>query len=148
MTIREAVELVLQSAALAAGETNGEVPLGNICVLDMGEPVKIIDLARQMIRLTGLRPDKDVGIEITGRRPGEKLFEEVFHSGEPLVASGCAGILLAAPRPADANAIEHGIASLQSACACLDRAGALMVLRELIPEFSNVLDDGLISATD
>ena len=148
MTIREAVELVLQSAALAAGETSGEVPLGNICVLDMGEPVKIIDLARQMIRLTGLRPDKDVAIEITGRRPGEKIFEEIFHSGESLVASGCAGILLAAPRPADANAIEHGVANLRSACACLDRAGALIVLRDLIPEFTGVIDDGLTTATD
>ena len=91
MTIREAVELVLQAAALGAGEITGEVPPGNICVLDMGEPVKIIDLARQMIRLAGLRPDIDVGIEIVGLRPGEKLFEEVFHGSEPLMATSAPG---------------------------------------------------------
>ena len=141
MTIREAVELVLQAAALGAGETDGEVPAGNICVLDMGEPVKIIDLARQMIRLAGLRPEKDIAIEIIGPRPGEKLFEEVFHDGEPLVATECAGILLAAPRAADINAVEQAVANLRSACAGLDRSAALNVLRELVPEFTGDTDD-------
>jgi len=141
MTTREAVELVLQAAALGAGETDGEVPAGNICVLDMGEPVKIIDLARQMTRLAGLRPEKDIAIEIIGPRPGEKLFEEVFHGGEPLVATECAGILLAAPRAADINAVEQAVANLRSACAGLDRSGALNVLRELVPEFTGDTDD-------
>ena len=141
MTIREAVELVLQAAALGAGETGGEVPAGNICVLDMGEPVKIIDLAHQMIRLAGHRPDKDIAIEIVGLRPGEKMYEDVFHDAEPLVETPCAGILLAAPRAADINAVEQAVARLRSACTGLDRSGAIDVLRELVPEFTGDTDD-------
>src|SRR6185503_19691424 len=76
MTIREAVELVLQASAL--GTTANDVQ-GRLFVLDMGKPVKIIELARQMIRLAGLRPDVDVAIAYTGLRPGEKLYEELFH---------------------------------------------------------------------
>ncbi|ADI00961.1 polysaccharide biosynthesis protein CapD [Syntrophothermus lipocalidus DSM 12680] len=76
MTIPEAVQLVIQAGALAQG--------GEIFVLDMGEPVKIIDLARDMIRLSGLRPDVDIKIEITGIRPGEKLCEELLSRKELL----------------------------------------------------------------
>jgi len=147
MTIGEAVELVLQAAALGAGETGGAVPPGNICVLDMGEPVKIIDLARQMIRLAGLEPEKDVKIEIVGPRPGEKLFEEVFHGGEPLVPTECAGILLAAPRAADINAIEDAVARLRAACAERDRAGALDRLRALVPEYAGEAEDSKAAAS-
>ncbi|MBK9137246.1 MAG: polysaccharide biosynthesis protein [Verrucomicrobia bacterium] len=74
MTIPEAVGLVLQSAALGEG--------GEIFVLDMGKPVKIVDLARQLIELSGLRPGEDIEIQFTGLRPGEKLFEEITHQGE------------------------------------------------------------------
>lgn len=136
MTVREAVELVLQAAALGAGETGAGVPPGNICVLDMGEPVKIIDLARQMIRLAGLEPDKDVKIEIVGLRPGEKLFEEVFHGAEPLVSSPAAGILLAQPRAADMPAIESAMTKLKDACHSRDQNGAMEVLRGLVPEYA------------
>ncbi|MEK9755015.1 MAG: polysaccharide biosynthesis protein, partial [Rhodospirillaceae bacterium] len=124
MTIGEAVELVLQATALGAG-----VPPGNICVLDMGEPVKIIDLARQMIRLAGLEPDKDVKIEVVGLRPGEKLLEEVFHGAEPPEPSPAAGILLAQPRAADMPAVASAMAKLRVACAERDRQAALQVLR-------------------
>ena len=139
MTIREAVELVLQASALAAG--TGEVPRGNICVLDMGEPVRIYDLAEQMIRLAGYVPGKDVKIEIVGIRPGEKLYEEVFHGGEPLVPTDCAGILLAAPRAADTNALTEAIAQLKAHCSALDTDGALMTIQELVPEFLGTQDD-------
>ncbi len=147
MTIREAVELVLQAAALGAGETGGEVPPGNICVLDMGEPVKIIDLARQMIRLAGLKPDVDVKIEIVGLRPGEKLFEEVFHGAEPLMETTSPGILLAAPRAADINAVEQAVDRLVAVCGGLDRSQALRVLHELVPEFARPASDGKAAAS-
>ena len=94
MTTREAVELVLQAAALPPEP--GEA--GKIHVLDMGEPVRIQDLARQMIRLAGLRPEADVKIEFTGLRPGEKLHEELFHGREPSVPARAPGLLLASPR--------------------------------------------------
>jgi FlaA1/EpsC-like NDP-sugar epimerase len=101
MTVREAVGLVLQASVIGvAARPPGED--GGIFVLDMGEPVKIVDLARQMIRLAGLRPDTDVEIRFTGLRPGEKLFEELFHGGEePPVPTGHPGLLMASPRTAD-----------------------------------------------
>tara|TARA_A100001388_G_C28716755_1_gene474211 strand:- start:652 stop:1119 length:468 start_codon:yes stop_codon:yes gene_type:complete len=138
MTVREAVELVLQASALAAGTTegDGEVPKGNICVLDMGEPVRIYDLAEQMIRLAGHVPGKDVAIKIVGIRPGEKLHEEVFHGSEPLVSTDCAGILLAAPRTADINALTKAIAQLKAQCSAFDTDGSLTTIQELVPEFS------------
>ena len=77
MTIPEAVQLVIQAGAYGGG--------GEIFVLDMGEPVKIIDLAREMIRLSGLEPDTDIDIKVVGLRPGEKLFEELLLSGEGLI---------------------------------------------------------------
>ena len=95
MTVREAVELVLQSSVLGVADSANQ---GKIYVLDMGEPVKIINLARQIILLAGLQPDIDIKIEITGPRPGEKLFEEILHASEELVPTTHPGILLAAPR--------------------------------------------------
>jgi O-antigen biosynthesis protein WbqV len=131
MTTREAVELVLMASALGLEREDGD---GRIFVLDMGEPVRILDLARQMIRLAGLRPDKDIAIEFTGPRPGEKLFEEVFHK-EELSSTACTGILLAAPRVAERAKIEREIDALLSACRTRDSDAAEAAMRRLVPEY-------------
>jgi O-antigen biosynthesis protein WbqV len=137
MTVREAVGLVLQASALTAGLVSGArpVPRGSICVLDMGAPVRILDLAKQMIRLAGQVPDEDIAIEICGLRPGEKLFEEVFHQQEPLMTTDCGGILLAAPRAADINAIREITESLRGQCDIFDDAAVVHSVHKLVPEF-------------
>src|SRR5207237_1622299 len=111
MTVREAVELVLQASALSP-ETGAADTRGKLFVLDMGEPVKIVDLAHQMIRLAGLRPDRDIRIEFIGLRPGEKLFEELFHRAEPLMPTENPAIRLAAPRTADYAMLARSIDEL------------------------------------
>jgi O-antigen biosynthesis protein WbqV len=132
MTIREAVELILQASAL---NDNHNEQIGKIFVLDMGEPVLIIDLARQIIRLAGLTPDQDINIEITGLRPGEKLFEEIFHGGEPLIKTECHGILLAAPRGADPETITPAIKNLAQAANEANIKKVIMLIRKLVPEY-------------
>ena len=109
MTVREAIELVLQASAL---DNDRELPDSRIFVLDMGSPVKIMDLARQMIRLAGLQPDKDIRIDITGLRPGEKLFEEVLHGGEKLQKTSLEGLLVGAPRTSDITSIKNHLNKL------------------------------------
>ena len=97
MTVGEAVELVLQAAVL----DDSRIDSGAICVLDMGQPVRILDLAEQMIRLSGARPGRDVKIVFTGLRAGEKLHEELFHAGEQVHRTRLSAIHLATPRAAD-----------------------------------------------
>ena len=132
MTVGEAVELILQASAMDDDE---HLHAGKIFVLDMGEPVLIMDLARQMVRLAGLVPDEDVEIKITGLRPGEKLFEEMFHGGEPLVETGQAGILLAAPRAADAAMISLAIENLTVAARENDTPRVMTLIGDLVPEY-------------
>jgi len=132
MTVGEAVELILQASALDDADHQRS---GKIFVLDMGEPVLIMDLARQMIRLAGLVPDEDIEIKITGLRPGEKLFEEMFHGGEPLVETGQAGILLASPRAADATMIATAIENLATAARDDNVGRVIALISELVPEY-------------
>ncbi|MWV27583.1 polysaccharide biosynthesis protein [Aurantiacibacter rhizosphaerae] len=96
MTVREAVQLILQSSSSAL---EYETQRGSIFVLDMGNPVRIVDLARRMITLYGLEPEEDVPIEFVGLRPGEKLYEELFDICEEQVESGIEGIFEARSRP-------------------------------------------------
>ncbi|HET6609123.1 MAG TPA: nucleoside-diphosphate sugar epimerase/dehydratase [Rhodopila sp.] len=138
MTVREAVGLVLQASVLGVGGASlpsGEN--GGIFVLDMGEPVKIVDLARQMIRLAGLQPDHDIEIRFTGLRPGEKLYEEMFHGKEPPVPTGYAGLLMASPRTADPAIVARAIDEIGSACRGNQIRLALTLLSRLIPEFEH-----------
>jgi O-antigen biosynthesis protein WbqV len=134
MTIREAVELVLQASALGLSDPSAS---GKIYVLDMGQPVKIIDLARQMIRLAGLRPGLDVAITITGLRPGERLHEELFHDAEAVLAeTQLEGILLAAPRVTDGPVLARALDELELAASQRRVADTLMLLDRLVPEFT------------
>jgi len=138
MTVAEAVSLVLQASVVGLEGRAGAalVQEGGIFVLDMGEPVRIVDLARQMIRLAGLRPDRDVPIVYTGLRPGEKLFEELFHGQEPPRPTGHPGLLLAAPRTADLVAVGSAIDQLAALCRDGRTGPALSLIAQLVPEFS------------
>ena len=102
MTIPEAVSLVLQAGAYAKG--------GEIFVLDMGEPVKIADLARNLIRLSGFTPDVDIKIEFTGLRPGEKLYEELLMAAEGLRKTANQRIFIGNPLPVDADKLSEQLA--------------------------------------
>jgi O-antigen biosynthesis protein WbqV len=138
MTVREAVGLVLQASVVGTGDAtlpSGED--GGIFVLDMGKPVKIVELARQMIRLAGLTPDSDVEIRFTGLRPGEKLHEELFHGKEPPVATGFPGLLMAAPRTADPAIVGRAIDEIALACRGGQARLALTLLGRLVPEFEH-----------
>jgi len=141
MTVREAVGLVLQANVLGVGEARLPADQdGGIFVLDMGDPVKIVDLARQMIRLAGLRPDEDVEIRFTGLRPGEKLYEELFHGKEPPAPTGHPGLLMAHPRTADPAIVGRAIEEIATACRGNQTRLALTLLSRLIPEFERATD--------
>jgi O-antigen biosynthesis protein WbqV len=104
-------------------------------VLDMGEPVRVVDLARQMIRLAGLKPDRDVKIVFTGLRPGEKLSESLLHASERLEPTRYPGILFAMPRASDHAVLARALDELAE-CAQNRRAGrTLDMLQLLVPEY-------------
>ena len=138
MTVREAVGLVLQASVV--GTTAPDADEGGIFVLDMGDPVKIVDLARQMIRLAGLRPDQDVAIRFTGLRPGEKLYEELFHGKEPPQPTGHPGLLMATPRTSDPAIVGRAIDELANACHAGQTKLALAQLARMVPEFAHNAD--------
>ncbi len=129
MTIPEAAQLVLQAGAMGRG--------GELFVLDMGEPVKIVDLARDMIRLSGLEPDVDIEIKYVGLRPGEKLYEELITSGEGIVPTPHEKIMvlraMSCHAPEETLAKVSRIESLAAACAPDDELMA--AVRELVPEY-------------
>jgi len=128
MTVREAVELVLQTTTLGNQS-------GNIYVLDMGQPVKILDLAEQMIKLAGLKPGIDIKIEFTGLRPGEKMFEELFHESEQHSKTEHESIWLANPRSQSPEFIAGVFAKLFDACNRRNPTEAIALLREIVPEY-------------
>jgi O-antigen biosynthesis protein WbqV len=134
MTVREAVELVLQASALSPTDDPNGVR-GKIYVLDMGEPIRIVDLARQMIRLAGLRPERDIGIEFVGLRPGEKLREELFHPAEAVMPTANPSIRIAAPRTADYPMLARAIDELEEHARLGREERVLRLLESLVPEY-------------
>jgi FlaA1/EpsC-like NDP-sugar epimerase len=134
MTVREAVELVLEASA-TVGLSDESESRGKIFVLDMGEPVKIVDLARQMIRLAGLIPDQDIAIEFTGLRPGEKLHEELFHDSEAAVPTANPALRLAAPRTADYAVLARSIDELEEQARAANETRVIDLLQLLVPEY-------------
>lgn len=126
MTIPEAAQLVLEAATLGTG--------GEIFVLDMGEPVKIVSLARDMIRLAGLRPDEDIEIQFTGMRPGEKLFEEIEIGPEQLAKTVHPKIFTGRLSPYPQEEIRRALETLASLCARVDDRGVRAFLSEFLPE--------------
>jgi len=127
MTIPEAVSLILQAATMGSG--------GEIFVLDMGEPIKIVDMAEQMIRLAGLTPYEDVEIKYTGLRPGEKLFEELFHEAESLQGTLHPKIMLSDVREVDWDEVQQRLLLTRQACEARDIKGLIALLQQLVPEF-------------
>ncbi len=134
MTVREAVELVLQAAVLGVSmEDRKEC----IFVLDMGRPMKITELAEQMIRLAGYVPHQDIKIVYTGLRPGEKLYEELFHGGENVAKTSHSSIFLASPRGCDISSLRASLESLWNAASTRHTQETLNTLKELVPEFNH-----------
>jgi len=128
MTIPEAAQLVLQAGTMGKG--------GEIYVLHMGEPVRIVDLARDMITLSGLRPDVDIEVTFTGKRPGEKLFEEILCVGEDIGDTSHPKIMIWKHRPGERAAVRRGVENL-IALADAANAGELQSeLQRLVPEYA------------
>jgi FlaA1/EpsC-like NDP-sugar epimerase len=134
MTIREACDLVITAAAHALAPVRPDV---SVYVLNMGQPVKIVDLAERMIRLSGLQPGYDIDIVFTGMRPGERLNEILFATEEPTVEIGVAGIMAAKPNEPPMQSLRKWIASLEQAIARDDRATIKSVLKDAVPEFGS-----------
>jgi FlaA1/EpsC-like NDP-sugar epimerase len=127
MTIPEASQLVLQAAAMGKG--------GEIFVLDMGEPVKIVDLARELITLSGFRPGEDIEITFTGPRPGEKLFEELSITGENMVPTRHSKIGIWKNIPVEKQKVETAIDELIKIAHTQNYEEIVRKIKQLIPEY-------------
>jgi FlaA1/EpsC-like NDP-sugar epimerase len=128
MTISEAVSLVLQASAKSEGS--------EIFVLDMGEPIRIVDLAENMIRLAGKIPYEDIDIEFTGLRPGEKLMEELRGKGEGLAATIAEKMHVIRERPLSWDRIDRWVEELQNLIATRQEQDIIAHVRILVPEYN------------
>jgi FlaA1/EpsC-like NDP-sugar epimerase len=128
MTIPEASQLVLQAATMGQG--------GEIFVLDMGEPVRIVDLAQELITLSGFRPGEDIEIVFTGPRPGEKLFEELRIEGENMQRTRHPKISIWKNIPMDREKLRAGIADLLDLAARRDTVQLARQIKDLVPEYN------------
>jgi O-antigen biosynthesis protein WbqV len=132
MTIREACDLVVTAASHALAPVNGEI---SVYVLNMGQPVKIVDLAERIIRLSGLEPGNDIKITFTGVRPGERLHEILFAREEETADIGITGIVGAKPVAPSLDVIRAWVGTLEQGVARGERAAIYNVLRDAVPEF-------------
>lgn len=128
MTIPEACQLVLQASAVATG--------GQICVLDMGQPVKIVDLARNLILLSGLKPEKDIKIQFTGMRPGEKLYEELSTLLENTIPTEHEKVRIFVGNGVPEGNIHRWLDELRDLCAARDTGRLMVVLKEVVLDYS------------
>jgi len=128
MTIPEACQLVLQASVVAEG--------GQICVLDMGEPVKIVDLARDLILLSGLRPDEDIKIEFSGTRPGEKLYEELSTMLENTAPTTHEKIRIFVGRGVPEDEMARWLGDVREICEKRDLGELILMLKEIVPDYS------------
>lgn len=129
MTIPEAAQLVLQAGAYAEG--------GEIFVLDMGKPVKIYDLACDLIRLSGFEPNKDIMVEITGLRPGEKLYEELLMDEEGLSETRHEKIFIGRPTYTNINELRRDLKELYEIVERMDKMGAVIKVKQIVPTYRN-----------
>jgi len=129
MTIPEACTLVLEAATLGNG--------GEIFVFDMGQPVRILDLARNMIRLAGYQPDRDIQITFTGLRPGEKLYEEVLNQKETTLPTSNDKIMIARVRESDFDTVQQDIATLIQFAIENKTMNAVQQMKHMVPEFKS-----------
>jgi FlaA1/EpsC-like NDP-sugar epimerase len=128
MTIPEAAQLVLQASTMGNG--------GEIFVLDMGQPVKIVDLATNLILLSGFQPEKDIRIEFTGARPGEKLYEEISTLSEETLPTHHNKIYVFAGNGIPKGGMALHVERLREWCSARDKAALLMELKEIVPEYN------------
>lgn len=128
MTIPEACQLVLQASAIGEG--------GQICVLDMGHPVKIVDLAKNLILLSGLRPDENIKIEFTGMRPGEKLFEELSTLLEDTIPTGHQKVRIFVGNGMPESDMLTWLDSLRDICEARDMGRLVVALKEIVEDYS------------
>jgi FlaA1/EpsC-like NDP-sugar epimerase len=134
MTIPEAVQLIIRSGELSTG--------GEVFVLEMGDPVRIMDLARNMVRLAGLEPEVDIGIEVIGRRPGEKLHEELFNPGERPEPTPANKIVSAVHPPFDADWVESAFVRIEELAYAGDAAALAATVAELSVERALAVQGG------
>jgi O-antigen biosynthesis protein WbqV len=135
MTIREACDLVVTAASHALAPVRPDV---SVYMLNMGQPVKIVDLAERMIRLSGLEPGRDIDVTFTGVRPGERLHEIMFGREEPTVEIGIEGIVATKPAQPPLDAMQGWLATLQQGLAREDRSTIYRVLSDAVPDFKGV----------
>lgn len=136
MTIPEAVHLILQATSRGTNSIGHPIDdRGTVLVLNMGQPIKIADLARRLIQLAGFRPDKDIKIKFTGRRPGEKLTEELISTLDDHIVDTRDSFIVARTRTVERRKVVRWLSDMKIACQREDRESALTLLKEIVPSY-------------